>query len=142
MIPQTQNILQSYFQTGDVPNQAQYLELIGTMFYYISQLNNSFNTAQTLINNAVTAIQQVAPQVIAGFNTGSGAPTLIGGGGDQTNVASVTFIGPNYRITFTTPFGNATYKPICQGCSVQAQTANYLDVSALNNVNAYVLIWK
>ena len=68
-VPQTQTILKGYFVSNAIPTQAQYAELIDTMFWYANQTYT--NTLLAL------ATQQ---QILASFR-GSATFALPGGGG-------------------------------------------------------------
>jgi|GEM_PF-5949554 hypothetical protein len=142
MIPQTQLTLQSYFQTGDVPTQAQYLELIGTMFYLYNALNTSVNNAVAQINAATAAIEAIAPQVLVRFTAlvpASTPPAIIGA---ATNVASITNVADKNRLTFTVPFANTNYKVFIVGGTVATLNANWMDISAANAANVVLVIWN
>jgi hypothetical protein len=68
-IPQTEAILQGYFQTGDTPTQNQFTELIGTMFY----LYNEMLAEAAALSGQVAALQGALPQVLLHANSVSGA---------------------------------------------------------------------
>jgi hypothetical protein len=87
MIPQTQTILQSYFVTGAEPTQAQFTELIGTMFYlYQSAVNSAAAAAATAAALAGSSpLAAVRCTIINTTLNNPGAVTI----SKQANIASV-----------------------------------------------------
>jgi hypothetical protein len=123
-VPQTQTILESYFQTGDMPTQDQFQEFIDTMFYLYEQMTEAAADAATAAAAATAtanAALALAPAVLLqGTITISGGAvtgfTLV----SQLNVAG--FAAENsgggtgiIDVTFTTPFANADYKVLTGG---------------------------
>lgn len=45
LLPQQQSVLESYFKTGDQPDEVQFREFIGTMYYLFQQAQNQANLA-------------------------------------------------------------------------------------------------
>ena len=78
-VPQTQTALRSYFQTGHVPTQTNYWELIDTMFWYVaSTYTNSLVTASNAA--AELAVSPVAARVTGASSTSrSWTPAVAGG---------------------------------------------------------------
>lgn len=131
-IPQSQATLKSYFETGDMPSQAQFAELIDTMFYLYNEVVASSAAAASDAADALDAVNNYGPKVLAKFTSNGATVTLTAG---SLNVASVTKVagsgvGPfTYRITFTTAFASGAYKTLTSGgCSMTAQTTTYVDV--------------
>lgn len=124
-IPESQATLKSFFETGDKPTQAQFAELIDTMFYL-------YQAAQTAANAAVvTANAAMAATGLAMFS----APAVGGLGAavvpdQQQNISSITYIGAQvYRVTFVTPFINLRYLvAMTTNLVVSAKNAGYIDV--------------
>lgn len=85
-VPQTQTTLKSYFQTGDRPTQAQYDELIDTMFWYIGQ---TYTNAQYAAQQAANL--QTIYQGYVNFTISVGA-TITNSIGNSFNVANVSIV--------------------------------------------------
>src|SRR5579872_5876840 len=86
-VRQTQAILLGYFQTGQVPTQDQYAELIGTMFFlYNETVNNAAAAAASAAAAAASAAAEPAAFASVDFSTAS-PYTLLGA---IRNIASVT----------------------------------------------------
>lgn len=83
-VPQTQTTLKSYFQTGLRPSQAQYAELIDTMFWYAGQ---SYTNAQYAAQQAANL--QTIYQGYVNFTIIVGA-TITNSINNNFNVAVVT----------------------------------------------------
>lgn len=49
-VPQTESILLSYFETGDVPTEDQFAELIRTLFYLQAQTAAAAQAIEDLVN--------------------------------------------------------------------------------------------
>jgi hypothetical protein len=130
-IPQTQAVLLSYFQTGAEPTQDEFAEFIETMFYLYNEAVNAAAAAQ--------AAQAAAPGpvVILSVTIAGGVATLTGA---QTNVASLVPSGENFALTFTTAFGNTTYKALFFGMEEVSRTDGGMVLSA-GNGSGLVLIW-
>lgn len=109
-IPQTQTVLQSYFQTGDVPTQNQFLEFIGTMFYLYNATLSAANAAAADAATVSEALPLAAVTATYPDNGNSTSfATIIG---NPVNVSAVTYqstsgFTPNfiyqYSIHFTVP---------------------------------------
>jgi hypothetical protein len=94
-VPQTQLILQSYFQTGQVPSSTNYMEFIGTMFYLY---NASVSNAQAAAASAANLFKasgefyldhSASAVVIGGNNITSIVP--FGASSGQSNHFAITF---------------------------------------------------
>ncbi|HEV8523080.1 MAG TPA: hypothetical protein VGQ71_01165 [Terriglobales bacterium] len=108
MIPQTETILKSYFQTGDKPDQLEFEELIGTMFH---QDQLAITTADDAADVAADAMA-LAPVCLLKATAGGGVtpPWTLAA---QRNVAAMASIGSGtVRITWTTAFPNVNYVPV------------------------------
>jgi hypothetical protein len=114
-IPQTQSNLKSYFNTGDQPTEAQFGELIDTMFYYLGDLQAQIGTLETSIADqpglASVFLQTtaVATPVTTGY---LGAASVVSTATRTLNdvtpgVGNVTM--RTLRITFSTPFATTDY---------------------------------
>lgn len=112
-IPQDQVTLLSYFETGDKPTQAQYTELIETMFWLYQDAKDK---AQQAADDAAEALSH-APQAMVAAHYVSGTSYTIDA---QSNIASVTTrrisdsgldnVGNiKLRFAFTTPMADALY---------------------------------
>lgn len=98
-IPQDQAVLKSYFNTGDKPTEAQFAELIDTMFALYQDAKDTANGAVALIAAAAARYPRVYGYIK------KVPPTLVNGYG----IATVTTITLGVRITFTTPFADTNY---------------------------------
>lgn len=118
VIPQTQTILLSYFQTNDVPTEDQFKELIGTMFYLYNDMVNRATAAEDTANEALALVESLCPTAVARGNYAGNAANF---NGTHTGVASIAAIDPGsglvIRFTFTTPFANTNYKTVYSGAN-------------------------
>lgn len=133
-IPQTETILKSYFENGDQPQENEFRELIGTMFYLFTQAIAAADAANANATAALDRAPKAMLKRVAGVNYGT------------LNIDTVTNPSGNLRrVTWTTPFLNADYKlsitPIEQPASniglivvIAAQTTTYVEFST-NHVN-------
>jgi hypothetical protein len=102
-VPQVQSVLRSYFLTGYKPKQANYWELIDTLFWYF---NATYTNAVAAATSAaqLNATYNSIPQPVA---TGrfSAYNNLFG-----TNI-SLVGVGASYAVTcnFATPFPNTNF---------------------------------
>ena len=107
-VPQSENTLKSYFETGDKPTGDQFFELVGTMFHNDIVTQGIANAAEI---DAAAAIA-VAAQVLLKATRSAETPYTYAVNG-QKGVASVTVpTAYQVRITFATPFANANYVAI------------------------------
>jgi len=103
-VPQTQTVLKSYFQSNSIPTQAQYAELIDTMFWYANQTySNSVSAASS--SSALNAQYATVP-----------TPSVSGKFNQYNSPAALTNwtyggSGSGYSVTcnFSTPFPNTNY---------------------------------
>jgi hypothetical protein len=139
-IPETQTNLKSFFETGDLPTQAQFAELIDTMFYLYNDAKDSADAATAVAAAAVASAEAVSAPVIVQFTNDEFTNAIVG---LATGVASVVNIGAyNFRVTFTTPFLNTLYKVmVAQGMTILALNTNYIDVHA-PGPGVLLALWK
>lgn len=101
VIPQTETILKSYFETGDQPKANEFREFIGTMFYLFTQSIAASDAANVNATDALNRAPKAFLKRVGGVNLGA------------LNIASFVQSGTgnaNVTITWTTPFLNADYK--------------------------------
>ena len=158
-VPQTQTALRSYFQTGHVPTQTNYWELIDTMFWYVaSTYTNSLVTASNAA--AELAVSPVAARVrVVITNTPPFITTSRMGG--LTNIAVNTGTATGYLVDFTNyfsaPMADTAYTVqvldsgggggICSGSfSVLTRATNCCVVRGTSNCSggawAYILFYR
>jgi hypothetical protein len=108
-IPQTQTVLQSYFQTGDMPSQDQFDELIGTMFYLFNE--SVSNAAAAAASAAAAAASAALLPISASLTLTSGTVVSLAGANGIAS-AAVAVVSASYRVTltFTGAFANTNYK--------------------------------
>lgn len=85
-VPQAQSVLKSYFLTGEIPSQANYWELIDSMFWYVNQ---TYASAQAAANSAAASANSFwanATLSLAAATTNITATVLYG-----NNITNVTF---------------------------------------------------
>jgi hypothetical protein len=106
MSVKTSTQLKSAFQTGDVPSQQDFSDLIDTME---SQDATALDTAQSAVDSATAAVAVVAGItfnyfVVASYN---GAWTILGA---TKNVASLTKVsGSVVKVNFTTALADTNF---------------------------------
>lgn len=136
-IPQTETILKSYFETGDQPNQAQFAELIGTMFYLFQQAMDAAETAQ---DDAASALARQPQALVKATYPGSGSSYTVDAA--AINISSITVDtsggsnAPKVRVTWTTPFSDATYRVFVSPFSAVSPRRNNVEIVAITQ--AYV----
>ncbi len=152
MVPQSQATLKSYFETGDKPSQAQFAEVIDTMFWYINDLNARTAAAEQAAADAARAAATVLLK--ASFAAGTKTWNI----SDQVRVASVVVVDPQavqlvHRVTFSgNPFANANYKLLLshnypeigslggnQYLTILAQNLGSFDVKCTGEIQNFVL---
>jgi len=125
-IPQDQTVLKSYFETGDTPTQAQFAELIDTLFSLFQTAQTTAAAAVTTANAANTGRAMVRANV-SNITTHT-INTLM-----SVNVASISYISTsggfaNYRMSFTTAYANTNYLvPLLTNVTVVTKSTGYLD---------------
>jgi hypothetical protein len=138
-IPETQATLKSFFETGDKPTQAQFAELIDTMFALYQLTQTAANAAVATANLALAA---------AGVTLVSAPGATTAPVADQKlNVASITYLGIplgfyRFRITFTTPYVNLRHIPVVLNnlTKLTPSNAGYIDVEVQNNGSRWDLV--
>ena len=121
-IPQTQTVLKSYFQSNSIPTQAQYAELIDTMFWYVNQtysnsLVSATNAAKAQAvfkagsNFLIPAADTNAVPLLFSNNVAAVGDVYYHGGGPDYHIFTVSFqssLGStNYAVYFSNNFTNA-----------------------------------
>jgi len=103
-IPQDEVTLLSYFETGDKPTQAQYAELIQTMFALVQEAFDEAAAATAVAE----AAEERAPKALANAtHPGAGTTYTLT---YQHNIANIqTLAGPKTRITFTEALNDTDY---------------------------------
>lgn len=142
-IPQTQVNLRSYFETGDVPTQAQFAEFIDTMFYLYQQSQNTANAAVA----AAAAATSATGRVLAKW-TNAAVPVTVMSSNTQSIVRTATAGGfYTFRVTFLTPFNSVNYlvlPTITTGVggtanpTILTKTTNYIDVQMVVGTYTHV----
>jgi len=123
MIPQTQSVLKSYFQTGLVPTQAQFAELIDTMFFEYQNMQSNVDDAQAYLTLATESLITCAVNAQMRYTGSTWVTTGAGASGGLTGLPpSLTM-----RFTFSSPRPNTSYLTLASG-TVSNKTVNYCDV--------------
>lgn len=99
IIPQTQQIIKSYFITGAVPTQQNYWEFIDTIWYYIISAANSAQEAQEAAATA-SSISKASLTILIPANTGGSTWTTLS---SWTNTVSVASSNNILSYQFKTP---------------------------------------
>jgi len=105
-VPQWQMILKSYFVTGAIPNQANYWELIDTIFYYVNAMYLNSVSAQSNAQYIVTITQQRA------YIEGN---CMTPGGGSTSFSHTNSFAFGCFDITTNSPYNFSSPPPGYQG---------------------------
>jgi hypothetical protein len=148
-IPQDQTVLKSYFETGDTPTQAQFAELIDTMFALVQAAQNTANAAQATANSlaASGALAKVFATVKA-----DGPPVLEDGFGVSSVTSQALSSGQRtVRINFTTPRADNHYtiavRAVAGTTGVEldvvlvARNAAFIDLKVLDGARLFFVMF-
>lgn len=127
-IPQSQATLRNFFNTGDMPTEAQFADLIDTMFYYTVSLQTQIDALVVASQattpgaaNVVVSATAVASPVFTGSRGVASVTSISTGPYDQPHaVAAITF--RRLRITFTTAYANTLYTAVAWSSSARLLT--------------------
>jgi len=113
-IPQTQQILESYFQTGSEPTAPQFQELIGTMFYLYQNALNQANQAAAAAAAAQAALALAQPRAyLIAYMISVGQNNMLNfnivKGVNIASVANPNFATNPTTVTFTNPLPDTNY---------------------------------
>src|SRR5262245_57367129 len=103
---QTQTVLKSYFQHGDVPSESQFVELIDTMFELFANAQAIASSAVATANAAAAAAPKALLKHVTNvgvqFSTNLEAPTVTWQGSVQPFYWQLV-------LEFTTPLAHGNY---------------------------------
>lgn len=126
--------LKAYFQTGDYPTEAQFGDLIDTMFSQDQAALDASSQAVETAEAVAEALDGITFNFLVRAKLASNTWTVLG---TAKNVASVTKVAANrLRITFTNAFANTDY-PVATGIGLPNLSGGTL--ALIRNV-AYVEI--
>lgn len=135
-IPQSQTTLKSYFETGDVPTQAEFAELIDTMFALYQDAIDSADAAQAAADAAEAAALAGAAKAIVSATYNAGW-TIIG---NDLNVDSITIVGGSVRVTFTEAFADANYVVVASVYGTVAFSSGALAITSVTQATGNVAL--
>jgi hypothetical protein len=127
-VPQTQTVLKSYFQTGNVPTQNNYAELIDTMFWYVAATYTNSLAAQS---NATVAISRNPVAASLQWTLHTSVPYVSISHTNGISSIGYKYSSGSWTMTnyFSTPMSDTTYQVNCINAA-SSLGITYMSVSA------------